>query len=93
MARQLSLQCTDASSPTTCVPDCSESLHGFLMLLNLEGADTKLSCELHHGLYSWVGAATDGGYLGADGQAFFLAINSAAPGLYALLMHADMPSV
>jgi hypothetical protein len=63
------------------------------MLLNLEGADTKLSCELHHGLYSWVGAATDGGYLGADGQAFFLAINSAAPGLYALLMHADMPSV
>ena len=93
MARQLNLQCTDASSPTTCVPDCSESLHGFLMLLNLEGADTKLSCELHHGLYSWVGAATDGGYLGADGQAFFLAINSAAPGLYALLMHADMPSV
>jgi hypothetical protein len=39
------------------VPECSEELHGFLMLLNIEGDDSKLSCELHRGLYSWVGAA------------------------------------
>ena len=91
LAEQLNVQCTDGT--TTCVPECSESLHGFLMLLNLEGADTKLSCELHHGLYSWVGAATDGGFLGEDGEAFFSAVNSAAPGVYALAMHTDMPSV
>jgi hypothetical protein len=26
-------------------------------LLNIDGEDTKLACELHHGLYSWFGAA------------------------------------
>eukprot|EP01043_Picozoa_sp_COSAG02_P060240 COSAG02_NODE_7829_length_2831_cov_1.499268_4_plen_338_part_01 len=32
LAEQLNVQCTDGT--TTCVPDCSGSLHGFLMLLN-----------------------------------------------------------
>jgi hypothetical protein len=27
------------------------------MLLNIDGDDSKLSCELQHGYYSWVGAA------------------------------------
>ena len=39
------------------MPECTEQVHGFLMLLNIEGEDSKLSCELHHGFYSWVGAA------------------------------------
>ena len=39
------------------MPACDENVHGFLMLLNIEGDDSKLSCELHRGLYSWVGAA------------------------------------
>jgi hypothetical protein len=30
------------------------------LLLNIDGNDSKLSCELHHGLYSWMGEATDG---------------------------------
>ena len=43
---------------------CSAALRGDLLLMNLNGDDSKYSCELHHGLHSWVGAATDGGYLG-----------------------------
>ena len=39
------------------VPECSEGYHGYLMLLNIDGDDSKLSCELQHGYYSWVGAA------------------------------------
>ena len=57
LAEQLNLQCTDGSAAADCVPHCSERYHGFLMLLNIEGDDSKLSCELHRGLYSWVGGA------------------------------------
>jgi hypothetical protein len=89
LAEQLNVHCTDGTDAADCVPACTEELHGYLMLLNLEGDDSKLSCELHHGLYSWVGSAIDGGYLGEDWEAFFSAVNSAAPGLYALSLHAD----
>ena len=27
------------------------------MLLNIDGEDSKMSCELHHALYSWMGSA------------------------------------
>ena len=57
LAEQLNLQCTDGSAAVDCVPHCSERYHGFLMLLNIEGDDSKLSCELHNSLYSWVGGA------------------------------------
>ena len=57
LAEQLGVQCTDGTAAADCVPGCSEEYHGYLMLLNIEGDDSKLSCELHHGLYSWVGAA------------------------------------
>ena len=57
-------------------------VHGFLLLLNIDGEDSKLSCELHHELYSWVGAATNGGYLGSDFRAFFSAVVSGAAGVY-----------
>jgi hypothetical protein len=57
IAQQLGVQCTDGTDTADCVPECSEPLHGFLMLLNIGGEDSKLSCELHHGFYSWVGAA------------------------------------
>jgi hypothetical protein len=72
-----------------CVPSCSAALRGDLLLMNLNGEDSKYSCELHHGLHSWVGAATDGGYLGSDTQAFVSAVLSGAAGYYALTLTGD----
>jgi hypothetical protein len=57
LAEQLNVQCTDGTPAEECIPDCSELYHGYLLLLNLDGEDSKLSCELHHGQYSWCGAA------------------------------------
>ena len=57
LAEQLNVQCTDGTPAAECIPDCSELYHGYLLLLNLDGEDSKLSCELHHGQYSWCGAA------------------------------------
>ena len=82
LAEQLNVQCTDGTATEDCVPTCTADLHGFQLLLNIDGEDSKLSCELHHALYSWVGAATDGGYLGSDFQAFFSAVVSGAAGVY-----------
>jgi hypothetical protein len=60
-AQQLSVACADDSfSHEECIPECTAELHGFLLLLNIDGNDSKLSCELHHGKYSWMGQATDG---------------------------------
>ena len=57
LAEQLNVQCADGTAAADCVPECSEAYHGYLLLLNIEGEDSKLSCELHHGFYSWVGSA------------------------------------
>ena len=57
LADQLNVVCSDGTPAADCVPACSESLHGNLMLLNIEGHDSKFACELRHGLYSWVGPA------------------------------------
>ena len=40
---------SDGTAAADCVPECSEAYHGYLLLLNIEGEDSKLSCELHHG--------------------------------------------
>ena len=85
-AEQLNLECTDVED---CVPECSERYHGYLMLLNINGRDSKLSCELHRGHYSWVGAAADGGYLGADVDTFTSSITSAAPGRFIVVLMND----
>ena len=57
LARQLNVACSDGTPAAQCVPECCEDLHGSLMLLNIEGHDSKFACELRHGLYSWVGPA------------------------------------
>ena len=57
LAEQLNVQCTDGTATEDCVPTCTLYLHGFLLLLNIDGDDLKLSCELHHALFSWVGSA------------------------------------
>jgi hypothetical protein len=90
LAHEFNLVCANGAVGS-CVPACSEALRGDLLLMNLNGEDSKYSCELHHGLHSWVGAATDGGYLGSDARAFVSAVLSGAAGYYALgLMGADV---
>jgi hypothetical protein len=85
LAHEFNLVCVDGAVGS-CVPACSEALRGDLLLMNLGGEDSKYSCELHHGLHSWVGAATDGGYLGSDVHAFVPAVLSGAAGYYALVL-------
>jgi hypothetical protein len=88
LAHEFNLVCADGAVGS-CVPACSEVLRGDLLLMNLNGEDSKYSCELHHGLHSWVGAATEGGYLGSDVQAFVSAVLSGAAGYYALQLTGD----
>lgn len=57
LAEQLNVQCTDGTPTSDCVPECTQAYHGYLMLLTIDGEDSKLGCELHHGFYSWFGAA------------------------------------
>jgi hypothetical protein len=73
--------CT-AADVASCVPACNAEHHGFELLATIDGTDTKFSCNLAHGLYSWMGAASEGGYLGADIGSFFSAVNSGAAGSY-----------
>jgi hypothetical protein len=51
--------------------------------------DTKLSCNLAHGLHSWVGLASEGGYLGVDVQSFCSSVSSGAAGSYVLTLSRD----
>eukprot|EP01049_Picozoa_sp_SAG25_P002056 SAG25_NODE_102_length_15486_cov_22.883278_3_plen_607_part_00 len=88
LAHEFNLVCS-GSTVDSCVPVCSAALRGDLLLMNLNGEDSKYSCELHHGLHSWVGAATDGGYLGSDVRAFVSAVLSGAAGYYALALTGD----
>jgi hypothetical protein len=54
-----------------CVPACNATHHGYELLATIDGTDTKFSCNVAHGLYSWMGAAGEGGYIGTDAAAFF----------------------
>jgi hypothetical protein len=78
LATQLGVTCSDGTPTDECVPRCSEATHGWLLLLNVDGEDMKMSCELHHDQHSWIGSASDGGYLGSDAQLFFSAVLSGA---------------
>ena len=35
IAMQLGVECTDGSATGDCVPECTEDLHGYLMLLSV----------------------------------------------------------
>jgi len=71
------------------VPDCNAEHHGYELLATIEGTDTKFSCNLAHGLYSWMGAASEGGYLGADAQSFFSVVVAGVAGSYIVTLTAD----
>ena len=57
LAEQLNVECTDGTPEADCVPRCNQTYHGYQLLLNINGEDSKMSCELHHELYSWMGGA------------------------------------
>eukprot|EP01046_Picozoa_sp_COSAG06_P046589 COSAG06_NODE_6623_length_2852_cov_4.446785_3_plen_276_part_00 len=83
------MQCTDGTAVVDCIPECNAARHGLILLLNLDGDDSNLSCNLAHGLYSWMGAASEGGYLGADLASFFSAVVSGVAGVYLLTLTED----
>ena len=72
---QYHAECTSAEI-ASCVPPCNVEHHGYELLATIDGTDTKFSCNLAHRLYSWMGAASEGGYLGADAQSFLSAVVS-----------------
>ena len=87
IAMQLGVQCDgEEISRGDCIPECDADIHGWLMLLNIDGNDLKFSCEIHHRLYSWLGPAGEGGYIGSDIRALISALNSAAGGLYSAIV-------
>ena len=88
LVEQLNLACAE-EGVTDCVPWCDDSLRGDQLLLSLNGNDAKFTCELRNGLYSWVGPATDGGYIGTDFATFFSSVVSGAAGLYMITLAAD----
>jgi hypothetical protein len=90
LAEQMAVQCTDGTPAEDCIPECGADKHGWILLLNLDGTDTKLSCNLAHGLYSWMGAASEGGYLGSDIDSFFSAVVSGAAGVYIVTLMQDV---
>jgi hypothetical protein len=84
VVHEFQLVCSDGS--TNCVPQCDSRLHGDLLLLAVNGEDSKYSCELHHGQHSWVGPAAEGGYIGGDALTFVSAVVSGAAGLFMLTL-------
>eukprot|EP01047_Picozoa_sp_COSAG01_P004384 COSAG01_NODE_144_length_24108_cov_11.490441_33_plen_720_part_00 len=88
VVQEFRLVCTDGS--TDCVPQCDSHLHGDLLLLAVNGEDSKFSCEMSHGKYSWIGPASDGGYFGSDALSFLAAVITHAPGLFMCSMTASV---
>jgi hypothetical protein len=73
----------------SCVPNCNAEHHGYELLATIDHMDTKFSCNVAHGLYSWMGAASDGGFLGADMESFFSSVESGAAGFYIVTLIGD----
>jgi hypothetical protein len=85
---QYHVQCT-TSNILSCVPECNATHHGFELLATIDGTDTKFSCNLANQLFSWVGAAALGGFLGQNVAAFVSAVISGAAGTYVLTLMED----
>ena len=83
---QVACRSADVAS---CVPACNVDHHGYELLATIDGTDTKFSCNIAHGLYSWMGAASEGGFLGADIGSFFSSVVSGAAGSYIVTLTGD----
>ena len=85
-ANRFSLICVHDDGIEDCLPQCDQKTHGDVLLATIDGEDTSLTCELHHGRHSWVGSAGTSGYLGSDCRVFVSTINVGAAGFYDLLL-------
>lgn len=86
LAQDFGLVCSTAGggqAVSRCIPKCDESRHGHMLLATIDGEDSSYSCEIHHGLYSWVGKAGGGGTMGHDTQIFVSTLIVGAAGFYA----------
>jgi hypothetical protein len=72
-----------------CIPTCEASTNGDVLMLTQNGNDMRLLCTLSNFLYSWVGAAALGGFLGQNVAAFVSAVISGAAGAYVLTLTED----
>eukprot|EP01051_Picozoa_sp_SAG22_P038126 SAG22_NODE_19390_length_275_cov_0.875000_1_plen_65_part_01 len=57
-------------------------LCSYELLLTIDQSDLRLSCKLHAGLYSWVGAVSEGSFFGDDDELFVSTLVSGAAGRY-----------
>eukprot|EP01052_Picozoa_sp_SAG31_P011505 SAG31_NODE_653_length_13152_cov_4.899487_1_plen_747_part_00 len=88
-AQMFMVTCPAGLPADDCIPACTATTHGYLLLLNIDGTDTTLTCSLSDLLYSWVGAAALGGFLGQNVAAFVSAVISGAAGTYVLTLEGD----
>ena len=63
---------------------CNASTHGDELLATFDGTDTKFSCSIVGGLFSWMSPSESGGYLGSDVGSFLASVKSGLPGAYVL---------
>jgi hypothetical protein len=87
--RLLTAVCPPGEISEDCIPNCDASTNGDVLLLNQNGNDIRLLCELQDFLYSWIGASALGGFLGRNAAAFVSAVISAAAGSYVLTLPRD----
>jgi hypothetical protein len=72
-----------------CILNCDVSTAGDVLLLTHNGNDVRLLCQLANFLYSWIGAAGLGGFLGENVAAFVSAVISGVSGTYVLTLMRD----
>eukprot|EP01047_Picozoa_sp_COSAG01_P039394 COSAG01_NODE_3253_length_6351_cov_4.601248_2_plen_678_part_00 len=94
IASLFGIKCSSGGSPNAssfkCIPECDEIRHGNMMLATVDGDDARYDCQLHHGLYSWVGSE---GYLGRDVEYFVSTVLSGGSGFYGVIVSENNANV
>ena len=81
-SEQFSLKClAEDKTIKDCVPECNHTSHRKPLVAQINGDDSTYTCELHRGLYSWVG--DPGGFMGRDVRSFVSSVNVGAVGFFA----------
>jgi hypothetical protein len=73
--------CTKANL-ATCAPKCLALTNGFLLSIEIDGRGTTMTCIRNGEIYSWLGQAALGGFIGDDFDSFFSSVVSGAAGTY-----------
>jgi hypothetical protein len=79
----------DGNAIVQCLPQCNTTTHGFELLATIDGSDSTFICNIEHGIFSWMGPASDGGYIGSDVPAFFSSVVSGAAGKFLVAVTRD----